>query len=97
MSLNTASSFLSSISSARPISAPVRIGIDVGSITVKVVALDENDKLIYGAYERHRADIRNTIISVVNKCFDKLEEELPGGSSQKVSVKVTGSGGFSVS
>ncbi|MBQ5400569.1 MAG: 2-hydroxyglutaryl-CoA dehydratase, partial [Treponema sp.] len=97
MSLNTASSSLSSISSARPISAPVRIGIDVGSTTVKVVALDENDKLIYGAYERHRADIRNTIISVVNKCFDRLEEELPGGSSQKVSVKVTGSGGFSVS
>ena len=37
---------------------PVRMGIDVGSTTVKVVALDENDKPIYSEYERHRADIR---------------------------------------
>ncbi|MBQ4237240.1 MAG: 2-hydroxyacyl-CoA dehydratase, partial [Treponema sp.] len=76
---------------------PVRIGIDVGSTTVKVVALGENDKLLYGAYERHRADIRNTIISVVSKCFDALESELPAGKDQTISVKVTGSGGFSVS
>ena len=73
------------------------MGIDVGSTTVKVVALDENDGLLYGAYERHRADIRSTIISVVNKCFDELERVLPAGSSQQVSVKVTGSGGLSVS
>ena len=45
---------------------PVRIGIDIGSTTVKVAILDENDKLIYGDYQRHRADIRNTIIVVVS-------------------------------
>ena len=39
---------------------PMRIGIDVGSTTVKVAVLDENDKLIYGDYQRHRADIRST-------------------------------------
>ena len=44
---------------------PVRIGIDIGSTTVKIAVLDDNDRLIYGDYQRHRADIRNTIISVV--------------------------------
>ena len=76
---------------------PIRMGIDVGSTTVKVVALGDNNELLYGAYERHRADIRNTIISVVNNCFDKLEKVLPAGEKQTLSVKVTGSGGFSVS
>lgn len=76
---------------------PIRIGIDVGSTTVKVVALGDNNELLYGAYERHRADIRNTIITVVTKCFDELEKTLPAGEKQTISVKVTGSGGFSVS
>ena len=75
---------------------PLRIGIDIGSTTVKVAILDENDKLIYGDYQRHRADIRNTIISVVNKALDFLEKET-GSSEQTVTVKVTGSGGLSVS
>ncbi|MDD7127057.1 2-hydroxyacyl-CoA dehydratase [Treponema porcinum] len=76
---------------------PVRIGIDVGSTTVKIAVLDDNDKLIYGDYQRHRADIRSTIISVVSKAFDELEKKFPAGAGQTLSVKVTGSGGFSVS
>ena len=91
---------VSSIKSVKPVEQgirPIRMGIDVGSTTVKVVALGENNELLYGAYERHRADIRNTIITVVNKCFDTLEEKLGAGKNQTISVKVTGSGGFSVS
>src|SRR5574344_3122799 len=76
---------------------PIRIGIDVGSTTVKVVALGEQDEILYSAYERHRADIRNTIILVVNKALDTLDKILPAGEKQTVSVKVTGSGGLSVS
>ena len=75
---------------------PIRFGIDVGSTTVKVAALGENDELLYSAYERHRADIRSTIISVVNKALDALEKILPQGAKQPLSVKVTGSGGLSV-
>ncbi|MCR5081310.1 MAG: 2-hydroxyacyl-CoA dehydratase [Treponema sp.] len=76
---------------------PIRMGIDVGSTTVKVVALGENNELLYGAYERHRTDIRNTIIAVVNKCFDTIVANFPEKENQTVSVKVTGSGGLSVS
>ena len=48
---------------------PTRIGIDVGSTTVKIAILDDNDNLIYGDYQRHRADIRSTIVSVVTNAF----------------------------
>ncbi|MBO6131395.1 MAG: 2-hydroxyacyl-CoA dehydratase [Treponema sp.] len=81
----------------KPLVKPVRMGIDVGSTTVKVVILGDDDALLYGAYERHRADIRNTIIAVVNKAFDELEKKFPAGQDQPLSIKVTGSGGFSVS
>ena len=76
---------------------PVRMGIDVGSTTVKVVALDENDKPIYSEYERHRADIRSTIIAVVGRAMDAIQEKCKDKESQAVSVKVTGSGGLAVS
>lgn len=76
---------------------PIRIGIDVGSTTVKVAILNDDDKLIYGDYQRHRADIRSTIINVVNKALDYLEKQVAGGVNHPVTVKVTGSGGLSVS
>lgn len=76
---------------------PIRVGIDVGSTTVKIAVLDDDDKIIYSDYQRHRADIRSTIISVVTQAFDELEKTLPAGKNQTLSVKVTGSGGLSVS
>ena len=65
---------------------PIRMGIDIGSTTVKVAVLNDDDKLIYGDYQRHRADIRNTIITVVNKALDFLEKELPNGNNQTLTV-----------
>ena len=76
---------------------PIRMGIDVGSTTVKVVALDDDGTFLFSAYERHRADIRNTIITVVSRAFDELEKKLPQGDKRQISAKVTGSGGLSVS
>ena len=76
---------------------PIRVGIDVGSTTVKIAVIDDDDKIIYSDYQRHRADIRSTIISVVTQAFDELEKTLPAGKNQTLSVKVTGSGGLSVS
>ena len=76
---------------------PIRVGIDVGSTTVKIVCLDDDDKILYSDYQRHRADIRNTIITVVSKALDVLEGKLPLSGEQTVTVKVTGSGGLSVS
>lgn len=35
----------------------MRIGMDIGSTTIKCVVLDENDQIIYSAYERHYSHI----------------------------------------
>ena len=69
----------------------------MGSTTVKVVALDIDGKVIYSQYERHRADIRSTIISVVEQALDSIERQFPPDEQPLLSVKVTGSGGLAVS
>ena len=38
-----------------------KLGIDIGSTTVKVAVLDENDNLLFSDYERHFANIRETL------------------------------------
>lgn len=76
----------------------VRIGIDVGSTTVKTAALDPEGNIIFGKYERHRADIKSTIVSVVNETLDAVNAYAEKkGCTVKISVIVTGSGGLAVS
>jgi len=72
----------------------LRAGIDVGSTTVKLAILDSEDRLLYGSYERHRADIRGTLIAVIEAAHDALAAR---GQDHDVRVAVTGSGGLSVS
>jgi predicted CoA-substrate-specific enzyme activase len=72
----------------------LRAGIDVGSTTVKLAVLDEADHLVYSTYERHKADIRGTLIAVIEAAHDAL---VPDHPHLALSVAVTGSGGLSVS
>ncbi|MGD0726736.1 MAG: acyl-CoA dehydratase activase-related protein [Spirochaetia bacterium] len=72
----------------------VRAGIDVGSTTVKLAVLDADDRLLYGSYERHKADIRGTLIAVIEAAHDAMAAR---GQDLDVSAAVTGSGGLSVS
>ena len=37
----------------------LRVGIDIGSTTVKVVVLDEENKLLFRSYERHSSKARD--------------------------------------
>ncbi|MDI9489058.1 MAG: acyl-CoA dehydratase activase-related protein [Bacillota bacterium] len=69
--------------------AKINLGIDIGSTTVKIVALD-NKKLIYQSYERHYSDITNTLVKMISDCYKALGDI-------RCSVNITGSGGLSVS
>lgn len=80
-----------------PVITPVRVGIDVGSTTVKVVVLDDQDEILFSRYERHRADIRTTIIVVLAEAFDTIAKTFPATENQSISIKATGSGGLAVS
>lgn len=42
-----------------------KIGIDVGSTTIKCVVLDENDNIVYKSYHRHRAMIKEKVNELV--------------------------------
>lgn len=49
----------------------MRLGIDVGSTTVKLVLLDENGTMLYQRYERHMS----SVFSKVSELLEQLKAE----------------------
>lgn len=68
-------------------SESLHIGIDVGSTTVKLAILDENNEIRYSIYRRHHADVRATILEVLEEAAKEYGEE-------DMTVAITGSGGL---
>ncbi|MDR1272261.1 MAG: 2-hydroxyacyl-CoA dehydratase [Clostridiales Family XIII bacterium] len=69
---------------------PLRLGIDIGSTTVKLVLLDENGDVVFSRYERHMSSVFDKVAELV----DDLYRNYPGLSVKAV---ITGSGGLSLS
>ena len=67
----------------------LRMGIDVGSTTVKVVLLDQQDNYLYKKYIRHYANILDTVYTL-------LQEAQVGYEHESVHVAITGSGGMAM-
>ena len=67
----------------------LRMGIDVGSTTVKVVLLDQQDNYLYKKYIRHYANILDTVYTL-------LQEAQVGYENESVHVAITGSGGMAM-
>ncbi len=65
-----------------------KLGLDIGSTTIKVVLLD-GDKIIHSDYQRHHSDVSG----LLNELFEDLNKKFPGID---VDVVITGSGGLSV-
>lgn len=70
------------------------VGIDVGSTTVKIVAVDlseENreNRMLYSNYCRHNAEISTTLNHMFHELFDRI------GNVQCM-VSITGSGGLAI-
>ena len=68
----------------------MRLGIDVGSTTVKLVLLDEGGEIAYRKYERHMSN-------VFDKAADLIEELHGAYKDAEVKAVITGSGGLSLS
>ena len=66
----------------------MRIGLDVGSTTLKCVVLDDNDKIIYKSYKRHFAQITESTVELLKT----LRDEVPGAADALLSV--SGSAGM---
>ncbi len=68
----------------------LHVGIDVGSTTVKVVALSPRLKLLFGCYERHMSNIRHTSLSLLKELAGKF-------SGYRITASISGSGGLGLS
>lgn len=66
-----------------------RLGIDIGSTTVKIAILDKDNNLLFSDYERHFANIQETLTSLIKKAKESL-------GSLDVSPVITGSGGLTL-
>ena len=66
----------------------MRIGIDIGSTTIKCVVLDDEGKLIHKSYERHFAMIKEKTREVIKGLIDKFNITEP------VICAVSGSAGM---
>ena len=51
-----------------------RAGIDIGSTTVKLVVLDEQDHMLYGDYRRHHAHTQQTLADLLREARAALGE-----------------------
>lgn len=66
------------------------LGIDIGSTTVKIAILDGEHHLLYSDYERHYANIQETLALLLSRASDSL------GSIDLI-PRITGSGGLTLS
>ncbi len=66
-----------------------RLGIDIGSTTVKVACLDDENKVVFSDYERHFANIKETLKALVVKARKSL-------GNITVHSMITGSGGMAI-
>lgn len=66
-----------------------RLGIDIGSTTVKIAILDEKNEVLFSDYQRHFANIQETLARLLVEAREKL------GEIDLVPM-ITGSGGLTL-
>ena len=66
-----------------------RLGIDIGSTTVKIAILEDSNRILFSDYERHFANIQETLSLLLTRAADTLGEIT-------VHPVITGSGGLTL-
>ena len=66
-----------------------KLGIDIGSTTVKIALLDTDNNLLFADYRRHYANIREALSLLLNKAFEQTGD-------MDVHPMITGSGGLTL-
>ena len=66
-----------------------RLGIDIGSTTVKIAILDEAHHILFSDYQRHYANIRETLAALLAKAYHQL-------GNATLYPMITGSGGLTL-
>ena len=63
------------------------LGVDIGSTTMKVAIIDDNNNLIFSDYRRHNANIRHTARNIIGAMYNQL-------GTCRLRVMITGSVGM---
>ncbi len=63
------------------------LGVDIGSTTMKVAVIDDNNNLIFSDYRRHNANIRHTARTIIGAMYNHL-------GACRLRVMITGSVGM---
>ncbi len=76
----------------------LKVGVDVGSTTVKMVATDEKGKIVYSNYKRHNAKAKDVIVFMLKELEDSFKGSGSQGSSTgtplTINLRLTGSVGM---
>ena len=68
----------------------MKLGIDIGSTTVKLVLMDRNNKIVFSRYERHMSNVFEKVAELMLQLYDTFKDI-------QTTVSITGSGGLSLS
>lgn len=69
----------------------MRVGLDIGSTTIKCVVIDDKDEIIYSSYDRHYSHI----IEKGKELLTKINDEILHG--EKAILAISGSAGMGLS
>ena len=68
----------------------LRLGLDVGSTTVKLIIMDDGDRIIYKNYRRHQTDTQRYTVELLKNALAQVGD-------RPLTMMVTGSAGLSIS
>ena len=68
----------------------MKLGLDIGSTTIKCVVLDDDNKLIYSTYERHLSQITEKISEILSRVRSQID------GVENAAVALSGSAGMGV-
>lgn len=68
----------------------MRLGIDIGSTTVKIAVIDGNSNIVFSDYKRHFANIQETLADLIHEAIETC-------GNVNVAPVITGSGALSIS
>ncbi len=68
----------------------MRIGLDVGSTTLKCVVLDDNDQIVYKDYQRHFSQITSKTVGMLQD----IKKQFPDES--RMTLTISGSAGMGI-
>ena len=66
----------------------MKLGLDIGSTTIKCVVLDDDNKLIYSTYERHLSQITEKISEILSRVRSQID------GVENAAVALSGSAGM---